>query len=256
MTGATVAWLSIAPVKGLRVQELGALHLDRHGARGDRRFVITDEACHLVNAKRLPSLVQVVAEATDSLLSLRFPDGNVVSAEPLLGEPATLIAYGQPRPVHTVLGPWAAALSEFAGMQLRLVEPLDPGDGVDRRRDAGVSLLSTASLDSLAASAGVDSVDRRRFRMTVGVDGIAAFAEEEWLDRTVHIGAAAVRLGGNVGRCAVTTLDPDGGVVDLPTLHLLRRLRDDATATEPLPFGVWGEVVEPGLVQVGDDILA
>ncbi|MBJ7609666.1 MAG: MOSC domain-containing protein [Candidatus Dormibacteraeota bacterium] len=256
MTGATVAWLSIAPVKGLRVQELGALHLDRHGARGDRRFVITDGACHLVNGKRLPSLVQVVAEATESLLSLRFPDGTVVSAEPRLGEPATLIAYGHPRPVRTVLGPWATALSEFAGMALRVVQPLDPGDGVDRRRDAGVSLLSTASLDSLAASAGVDSVDPRRFRMTIGIAGIDAFEEERWLGQTLRVGPATLRVGGNVGRCAVTTLDPDGGAVDLPTLHLLRGLREHVAATEPLPFGVWGEVVEPGLVQVGDEILA
>lgn len=252
---ATVAWLSIAPVKSLRLQSPDHVHLDRFGARGDRRFAIVDEEWHLVNAKRLPALVQVVAQATASTLTMRFPDGCEAFGEPRVGGAGTMIAYGEGRPVRAVVGPWSQALSEWAETPLRLVEP-DEGDGVDRRRPAGVSLLSVASLDWLTRAAGVDGIDARRFRMTVGVDGVEAFEEERWIDRLVTVGSATVRVHGNIGRCSVTTLDPDRGNADLQTLHVLRRTRDDVSTTEPLPFGVWAEVIEPGEVRVGDTIRA
>jgi MOSC domain-containing protein YiiM len=44
-------------------------------------------------------------------------------------------------------------------------------------------------------------------------------------------------------------------VVDLPTLDLLGSYRDAVESTEPLPFGVWGRVVEPGTVRVGDEVV-
>lgn len=251
---ATVAWLAIAPVKGMRLQECGELRIDHHGAENDRRFAITDAAWHLVNGKHIPTLNQLRAEVSDETLALRFPDGAAVDGVPRLGDAATMIAYGRPRGVREVLGPWAEALSAFAGVPLRLVEPVLTGNGVDRGRKGAVSLLSLGSLERLAAAAGADCVDRRRFRMTVGVGGIEPFTEESWLGRMVTIGAVTVSVDGNVGRCAVTTAHPETGVVDLPTLHLLRGLRDGVPTTEPLPFGVWGAVVRPGTVRVGDEV--
>ena len=59
---------------------------------------------------------------------------------------------------------------------------------------------------------------------------------------------------GNVGRCRVTTLDPDTGERDLQTLDAIAEYRADVETTEPLPFGVWCEVVQAGRVAVGDDV--
>jgi uncharacterized protein YcbX len=90
--------------------------------------------------------------------------------------------------------------------------------------------------------------------MTFGIDGLAAFAEEGWLGRPVQVGSALVRPLGNVGRCAVTTQDPDRGVPTLDTLRLLAEHRRDVPTTEALPFGVWAEVIEPGRVVLGDAV--
>ena len=57
---------------------------------------------------------------------------------------------------------------------------------------------------------------------------------------------------GNVGRCTVTTLDPETGEVDVPTLELLRELRSGAATSEPLAIGVHCAVIEPGEVALGD----
>jgi hypothetical protein len=70
--------------------------------------------------------------------------------------------------------------------------------------------------------------------------------------RRVSVGGAVVEVGGNVGRCALTTRQPDTGVVNFKTLHVLRRYRGSVPTSEPLPFGVHARVVVPGLVRVGD----
>ncbi len=61
-------------------------------------------------------------------------------------------------------------------------------------------------------------------------------------------------LHGHVGRCIVTSRHPESGVVDLPTLDLLRSFRSGLDTTEPLPFGVYGEVLRAGVVHVGDRV--
>ncbi len=61
-------------------------------------------------------------------------------------------------------------------------------------------------------------------------------------------------LHGHVGRCLITSRDPETGVVDLPTLDLLGSYRGDLDTTEPLPFGIYGEVVREGAVRVGDEV--
>ena len=90
--------------------------------------------------------------------------------------------------------------------------------------------------------------------MLVEIDGVAAHEEDEWVGARVRIGEVLVRFGGHVGRCLITSRDPESGVVDLPTLDVIRDYRGGVDATEPLPFGIYGEVVEPGRVAVGDPV--
>ena len=154
-----------------------------------------------------------------------------------------------------VEGPWSEALSQVCGRPLRLVEAERRAGSVDRGAAGAVSLISRASLARLAEAGDVDSLDVRRFRMLVEIDGVDAHAEDRWVGRgRVQIGGATVAFGGHVGRCLITSRDPDTGAVDLPTLDILQDYRGSVDATEPLPFGVWGRVVRPGVVQVGDEV--
>ncbi|HJS94613.1 MAG TPA: MOSC domain-containing protein, partial [Solirubrobacteraceae bacterium] len=158
-----------------------------------------------------------------------------------------------------VEGPWSEVLSAVAGRPLRLVEPESPGDGVDRGAGGAVSLISRASLARLAEVGDVESLDPRRFRMLIEIDGVGAHAEDRWVGGApVRVGGAMVRFAGHVGRCLITSRDPESGVIDVPTLDLLGSYRGAGAieSTEPLPFGVWGSVVEPGTVRVGDEVSA
>lgn len=210
----------------------------------------------MVNGKRFGALNAITAEldAEQQQLTLGFPDGRRVTAAAELGEELESTFFSRPRRARTVEGPFSAALSRQVGEELRLVAAADGSSAIDRGQNGSVSLISRGSLAALAAAAKTSAVDARRFRMSIEIDTEEPFLEESWVDRELTIGEARIALRGHVGRCIVTSRDPESGKVDLPTLNLLRELRSGATSTEPLPFGVYGAVVRPGIVRVGDAV--
>jgi uncharacterized protein YcbX len=252
----TVAWIAIAPVKSMALTFLERAVLGLDGIAGDRAFAVIDERDRLVNGKRAGPLATVAVEhdAATGGLALHFPDATAAVGVVALGASLRPIFFGEERPAHLVEGPWTAALAAWSGQPLRLVA-MDPGEGPDRGPTA--TLLSSAALADLARAGGAgEPLDRRRFRMTFGIDGIPAYAEDRWIGRDVRIGGALVRVAGNVGRCAVTTHDPDTGRPSFDTLHVLQHERGHLPTSEPLPFGVWAEVVTAGPVALGDPVEA
>ena len=212
----------------MRLQTVDAIELETTGVRGDRRLYVLDEEGGLANAKRVPQLLTVRPAVEDGRLLLRFPDDTTVEGEVALGERVETIFYGRPVEGRLVEGPWSDALSALAGKPLRVARTEREGDGVDRGRMAPASLVSTASLEALREATGADApVDGRRFRMTVGIDGVEPHAEDGWIGERVRLGAAVVVVREKVGRCAVTTRDPDTGIRDLETLDAIAAYRGD-----------------------------
>jgi len=255
---ARVAWIHVAPIKALAIQELQEVELHRHGVENDRRFCIVDLDGRMLNAKRVQRFVAVRPHFSDAMrhLHLDMPDGSAMQGAVDLGRAIAVSIYGRTVGARLVEGPWADALSDLAGRPVQLVRFDDPGEGVDRADEgAGASLLAEESLRAIARAAGVTGpVDPRRFRMLFGVAGVAAHAEDSWLGSRVHIGSAVIVPSGNIGRCAVTTLDPRTGVSDLDTLAALANYRSEKVTSEALPFGVWARVIEAGVVRVGDAV--
>jgi uncharacterized protein YcbX len=208
----------------------------------------------MLNGKQVGALCTVVADydLATHRLSMRFPDQADVTGEVGLGDWVLSRFLSARLQARLVVGPWAEALSAYAGRPLRLVAA-DPGRGaIDRGAAGAVSLISRASVVRLEQLAGDREVDPRRFRMLIEVDGPAAHEEDDWVGRQVRIGETLVAMRGHVGRCLVTTQDPDTGRVDMPVLDMLGTYRRGLGTTEPLAFGIYGEVLEPGTVRVGD----
>lgn len=250
---AHVVGISIAPVKGLALTHPDEVELGPLGVAGNRRFWLRDATGRHVNQKSHARLAQIRPEWDEQTreLALSFPDGTRLAAVVELGEPVEAELYRYPHPSRTVRGPWRDAISEVAGEP---VELLWSEDGAPDRLHAGTAtILSRASVARLAEQAGEQSLDSRRFRMLFEVDGVGPHEEDGWIGREVRVGEATVKVHGDVGRCAVTTHDPDTGDVDVDTLKALAAYRRDGV-TEPLPLGVYGSVVEPGRVRVGDVI--
>jgi uncharacterized protein YcbX len=252
----SVSRISIAPVKGLGLLHPEAVSLERDGVREDRRFHVIDADGRRFNQLRNGALVQIRPDYDPDCerLTLRFPDGSVAEGDVLLGDEVTTDFYGRPVTGSFVEGPWSAALSGWAGLPLRLVQS-PPGLAVDRGR-GHVSLISSASLAELGDNAGGSGpVDGRRFRMLFELDGCAPHEEDSWVKRHVRVGEATVRIRGDVGRCAITTQNPDTGEPDLDTLRTISAYRgftESEAGARHIPFGIYGEVVEPGRVTIGD----
>ena len=252
-----IAWIQIAPVKGLALQERDSVEVTRRGIEGDRDFFVVDEHDRMISATRIGALLPVRAEhdRDAGVLRLHFPDGSVTGGEVELGAEQHVNFFGLNMPVNPVLGDHDEALSAQAGQPLRLMAAPPLRGGVDRGPHGAVTLLATASLERLREESGTsEPVDPRRFRMTFGVEGLEPHEEDGWRDREVRVGEAVVRVTGNVGRCVLTTRNADSGTVDFPTLKLLAAYRDEVDSTEPLPFGVHASVSTPGRVSLHDPV--
>ena len=250
-----VTGLSITPVKGTRLRTVDSITLGPTGVRENRRFFLIDDKDEMVNATHLGELQTIVSDYDDveRRLSLTFPGGRVLEDEVRLGAEVMTSFYKQPLPARLLEGDWSDAISEHTAKPLRLVEA-DENGAVDRRAAGAVTIISRASLAGLAEHAELDRVDGRRFRMLIEVDGVGAHEEDQWVGRTLRVGEAVLRGGGHVGRCVITSRDPESGEVTLHTLKVLGGYRRDLDTTEPIAFGIYGEIVRPGTIRVGDQV--
>lgn len=231
-------------MKSLGLQHPERVELTDRGVAEDRRFYLVDAAGRLVGGVKHGPLVQVRPEWDGlSRLVLTFPDGTRVEGTVELGEPVETDFYGKRRVSGRVVhGPWAGALSEYAGASLSLVRVEDGSYALD------ISVATLVSDGSLAALGGLDG---RRFRMLLELEGCEPFEEDSWRDSLVRTGSALLRLGGPVPRCAVTTQDPATGVRDHDTLRSIRERRGRSEDGR-IYLGMYADVAVPGSVAVGD----
>lgn len=247
-----VARLSIAPVKSLGLLHPATIHLGEHGVAEDRRFYLIDGTGRLMDRLVIGSLVRIASWTDPEAMTLRltFPDGTVVEEAVALGEPIVTPMYGRRAEGRIVHGPFAAALSAFAGREIRLVRT-DRAGGTREHHPA--TLITDGSLDVLGQHLGVGGVDGRRFRMLIELEGGRAHEEDTWIGRRIAVGEAEMRVSAPVPRCAITTQDPDTGARDLDTLRTIIAYRGLRDGTD-IDFGVWGEVDRPGAVSLGDEV--
>jgi hypothetical protein len=250
-----VVRISIAPVKSLHLVHPEEIELTRAGVVGDRRFWLVDADGRLANGKRYPQLMQIRPEWDEATRQLAFalPGGERVEGVVVPGEAVEATLYGEPHESRRIDGPWQEAISDLAGEPLTLL--WSEGGAVDRGAWLGgwASIISRASLERLGAEAGAAPPDARQFRMLFEIDGVGANEEDAWIGRHVAVGEAVVAPLGDVGRCVVTTKDPDTGEHAFGTLDVLAGYRREGV-TEPLPLGVYCDVVEPGRVRLGDPV--
>ena len=251
-----IVGISVAPVKAMALLHPEEVVVGAIGVIGNRRFWLRDENGRLFCSKRDGRLLQIRPEWDEASrrLALTFPDGRQVEGRVELGDQVDATIFGELRLSRQVYGgPWAEALSEFFERPLELLWAED--NAVDRLTAEGtISLISRASLERLREELGAERpVDVRRFRMLFEIDGVGPHGEDEWIGRHIQVGGAEFTITGDIGRCIVTSRDPDSGEIDTPTLAALASYRRDGHS-ESLTIGVKGSVYTPGRVRVGDVI--
>lgn len=197
---ASVERLRVFPVKGLDGIDLETVGiLDGGTLQHDREFALFDDEGDVINGKRTPRVHDL---ATDF-----EPDTGVLRVEPPDGETRRFDLEADRERAELWFG-------KFFDGELTLRR--DASLGFVDRREMGPSVISTATLETVASWFDDMTVDgaRRRLRANIEVSGVPAF----WEDRFVGKRAPAFEIDDvhfegvtPCGRCIVPQRDPDTG---------------------------------------------
>jgi uncharacterized protein YcbX len=263
MTTGTVAALWRYPVKSMLGEELDASAVGERGLAGDRAYALVDrETGKVVSGKNPGRRGAVMFECRAAFLEppdpgaadappaiVRLPDGSTVRTDDSGVD--DVISRALDRPVWLrARAPEPAVIDDE---QIALLSP--PGSFFDA---APVHVVTTASLDALGAASPSGRFDARRFRpnILVATDAVG-FVDNEWVDTTLHVGAAvALHLVMAVPRCVMTTLAQDDLPADKTILRTVNRAnRIDIPGMGPNScVGVYGLVTTSGDVARGDEV--
>ena len=221
------------PVKGLTPEACETLTVLEEGRiAGDRALGFRFASCtapdeawsrkyEFVALVNTPGLARLEVRLDHRAMRLRLASESAFLAEDALDERGR-------RHVAAALQDYVLALDEnpLAGhperCPLRLV-----GDGVRPRyqdNEAGqVTLHSRESLAALAAASGDETLDERRFRTNIVIEGVHPWAEQDWVGRTIRVGGVELDVVKPKVRCLATHANPATGERDLPVMQILVR---------------------------------
>ncbi len=215
------------PVKSFGGERIREIFVGPFGFQGDRRFAAIGADGSVLTARRRTAMLGFRA---------RFPDTDRIDRPIVTTPDGTQLAVDDPQ-LSRVLGD---ALGHDAQMA-------QSGAGVFDA--APIHIVTDRSLRMVDGWVGQE-LDVARFRPNVVIelgDDVGAFAEADWVGRIIELGQAVIRIVSPTERCVVTTVDPDTLDRDRAVLAELARRRENL-------FGVYGQVVQPGWVRVGDPV--
>jgi uncharacterized protein YcbX len=267
------------PVKSMAGEQISSCLLGPKGVPGDRGWALRDEqAKEIRGANNLPQLMQCAAtyreEPSESRIphvQMRLPDGTTLGSDhpeaaarlsALLGRAVTLWPQ-QPvsNPEHYRRG---APDNPDIKQELREIfgrtpdEPIPdlsvfPQEIMEFTSPLGtyfdafpLHILTTASLSMLAQRNPTARWDARRFRPHFVIEtgaGLQGLVENEWLGRSVRIGALTIHCPLPTPRCVMTTLAQQGIEKDPSVLRTIVRDADQNV-------GVYATITTPGQVKI------
>lgn len=233
------------PIKGIgaeRLEHVG-LHLDRPLPL-DRAWAVLEEggeaadgwrACrNFIRGAKGPSLMAVTARVEDEVIHLSHPERPDLSITPGTPE-AGLALIAWLNPIYPADRRPPAALVKA------------PPAGMSDVPYASVAVLNLASLRALSEHLG-QTLDPRRFRGNLWLDGLAPWAEFDLVGKRIRIGEAELEGVEPITRCRATEANPDTGQRDATTLAALE---DGWGHTD---FGIYAMVRRAGRVATGDEV--
>jgi uncharacterized protein YcbX len=224
-----IAGLWRYPVKSMAAEPLDAVNVSWHGLAGDRRWAFVQES--------------LVRSGFPWLTIRERP--QMRHFRPAFANPA--------RPDAS-----ATVVSTPSGRRLDVVDPAlaeELGGGVRvLKQDRGIfdvlplSLITSQAIASIGGIVGRD-LEVQRFRPNLLVDAAedAEFPEDAWVGNVLRVGGCRMRVDQRDQRCVMVNVDPAGTERDARVLRVIAQERGSC-------LGVYGSVVEPGRVALGDPV--
>lgn len=234
---ATIKEMYVYPVKSMRGVQVEEAFLSIHGFLGDRRYAFVQEQLAATStfpwmtAREKPPMIlhttrferPVTPQDRNAPVMVQIPDGaeyEVTDSQlrehvtQLLGHPVFLLRNGR--------------------------------GNYDTQQ---VSLISHTSVAQLANEAET-TIDPMQFRANLYIEPAAGvpFVENDWIGRVLRLGETAqIGVTDTDERCMMINLNPHTAKQDPSVLRTVTRDHGQQ-------MGIYGNVVVPGLVRVGDVI--
>ncbi|MGD9646867.1 MAG: MOSC domain-containing protein [Pirellulales bacterium] len=248
------------PVKSMGGEELAAVDVGPGGLVGDRRLALIDRETGAVASAKNPRKwsrlldCQATFGAADparpeAAVAITLADGTRLSSDEAGAEDRLADYFGREIDLRS---------APAAGHQIEMMFPEDASEQVVEVPiaegmffdAAPVHLLTTASLNELAKTAPDSRFDVLRFRpnLVIAVPAEGGFVENEWIGRSLRIGAEVeLSIIGPCPRCIMTTVS-QGDLPKDPAVLRAAAERNDAN------IGVYAQVVSPGKIRRGDPV--
>ncbi|KAK2826694.1 hypothetical protein Q5P01_020908 [Channa striata] len=273
-----VSQLLVHPLKSGRAAAVAAAECHKLGFRSgelrDRHWLVVTEDGHMVTARQEPRLVLVSLTCEGGRVSLNGPNMEELSFpikqpdNPIM-DCRVFSSDIQGRDCGDDVSCW---LTRYLGADktFRLVhfepqmkarrsrdsEPLfPPSEEVVYPDVAPVMLLSEASVQDLSSKMD-KGVTVERFRPNIVISDCEPFAEDSWEE--IQIGSVRLQRVMSCGRCILTTVDPETGVITrkepletLKSYRLCKPSEKHIYKSAPL-LGQLHTVKETGVMHVGD----
>lgn len=272
----SVASLWRYPVKSMAGEELDSVSVSARGLCGDRAYGLVDSTHRKIGSarsiKQFGNLLNCHArfanppessERAPAVL-ITLPDGSLVDSRRDDADAKLKAAFG-PRVSLMSTAPEGSMIGFDAGTlggkyadttTFPASSAAPPGTLFDY---ASIHLITTATLRRLQEAYPEGQITIQRFRPNLVVDctDASGFVENSWAGRTLAIGSELmIRVSIPVPRCSIPAL-PQGDLPHDP--RILRTIADhnrvDLGDWGHLPcVGVYADVVQPGIVQRGDQV--
>lgn len=248
----TLAQIFRHPIKAIGREELASVTLEPgHALPWDRAFAVAHSRA------RPADLEQPWARCANYMRAATSPALMAVEARFDSDSKAIHLTHPDRPDLRVTLGTdeGHAALLEWLG-------PLWPVDSSDPMRvvhnpdhaqtdapDPWLSLNNRASHQAVADLLSATDLSVHRWRGNLWLDGLAPWAEFDWIGRDVQIGDAVLHVHEPITRCKATTANPATGQRDQNTLGALDHL------TGAQDFGVYVSVKTGGTIAPGAKVV-
>lgn len=243
---ATLAHIVRHPIKSHGREDLASVLMTAgQGLPFDRHWAVAHDAAKLVagwnpcvnfaRGAKAPGLMAISARLNEAAMTvtLTHPDKADLTFQP--DSPDDL-----PRFLH-----WVQGLNPAGRAQPDRI--ITGGVAMTDTDFPSVSLFGLASNRDLSSRMGQD-LSPHRWRGNLWLDGIAPWAEFDWVGRDVQIGNAVLHVQERIMRCKATSANPDTGQIDADALGALQG------GYGHQEFGVYARVISGGLIGLGDPV--
>jgi uncharacterized protein len=227
------------PVSSLGGEQCGTSAIELAGLTGDRQYTLFDRetgtaASPEKDVKWRPALF-LSSSVCGGTTRIHFPDGRKIRVDSPNLNQALSAHFG----FDVAIGGNDQKNSEDFG--LPLVK--------NRYNLAPLHIVTTSSLSKLTEISPGSTIDRRRFRPNVLIetDGGADFVETQWIGVTLRLGEVLSNVFESTKRCGMT-------LVGQPSLPEQAEILRSIVRHNQRNLGVYGDVILPGEIKVGDDV--